>query len=296
VLVGRDAERQRLGALLKAARAGRHEALVLVGEAGIGKSALLEYAVQQARGFVVLSTRGMESEAELPYAGLHDLCRPLLPLVDQLQPAQAVALRSALGLQPACEVTGFAVAAATLSLLAAAAERQPLLLAVDDAHWTDAESIDALAFAVRRLAKDAIAVLVVTRPADGRPFLGHGLPELDVTPLDEGCAAELLRRSGRAVNPGLLRLAEGNPLALLELQDGDVDASAPVRLSRRLTESFSSRVHDLPETTQHALVVTAVAGTADAAVLVAVLRHEGRRPEDLEAAEAAGLLVSTGGG
>ena len=296
VLLGRHAEEQRLDALLDAARAGRHEALVLVGEAGIGKTALLEHAVQQAEGLLVLRTRGMESEAQLPYAGLHDLCRPLLPLVDLLQPVQAGTLRSALGFQTPCPVTGFAVAAATLSLLAAAAERQPLLLAVDDAHWTDAESMDALAFAVRRLAQDAIGVLVATRPADGRPFLGQGLPELDVEPLDEVSAAELLRRTGRAADRDLMRLAEGNPLALLELQVEEADGTAPVRLSRRLMQAFSARVDDLPAATRHALVLTALAGTAEASVLVAVLQREGCRTEDLEAAEAAGLVLPTGVG
>ena len=192
MLVGRGNEQRRIDVLLDAAREGMSAALVLVGEPGIGKTALLEYAVASAGDFLVLRARGVQSEAELAFAALLELCRPILDRLEQLEPRQADALRAAFGLSEEQGATPFAIGAATLSLLAAAAEDRPLLLLVDDAHWLDPGSADALAFAVRRLRADAVAGLFATRPGEGRPFSGRELPELELEPLDASSAATLL--------------------------------------------------------------------------------------------------------
>ena len=151
VLYGRDPERARIGALLDAARASGSGALVLRGEAGIGKSALLEDARERAGDMQVLAARGVESEAELPFAGLHQLLRPALDHVERLPRPQAAAIRSALGLEESDAHERFLVFAACLSLLSELAERRPVLCLVDDAHWLDSASADALRFVARRL-------------------------------------------------------------------------------------------------------------------------------------------------
>ncbi|HJV30278.1 MAG TPA: ATP-binding protein, partial [Gaiellaceae bacterium] len=150
MLIGRERECKRLDELLDRARMGRTGALVVRGEAGIGKTALLEYTVGHAEGMTIVRALGVESEAELEFSGLLDVCRPLLDLLTDLPDHQAEVLRAALGLGPAVSVDRFAIAAATLSLLAASADANPLLVVVDDAQWLDASSADALLFATRR--------------------------------------------------------------------------------------------------------------------------------------------------
>src|ERR1041385_1001651 len=167
-------------------------AILLVGEPGIGKTALLDYAAAGASGFRVLRARGVQSEAELAFAALLEICRPILGAVDRLEPPQAEALAGALGLSDVEGATRFTIGAATLALLAAAAEECSLLLLVDDAHWLDRASADALAFAIRRLHMDSVAALFAMRPGEGRPFSGHQLPELELERLDLASAAELL--------------------------------------------------------------------------------------------------------
>jgi predicted ATPase len=192
VLIGRGNEQLRIDVLLDAARKGMSAALVLVGEPGIGKTALLEHAAASAAGFRILRARGVQSEAELAFAALLELCRPILDWLERLEPRQAEALRATFGLSEESGPTPFAIGAATLSLLAAAAEERPLLLLVDDAHWLDPGSADTLAFAVRRLRADAVVALFPTRHGEGRPFSGRELPELELEPLDASSAATLL--------------------------------------------------------------------------------------------------------
>jgi predicted ATPase len=155
VIYGRDLERSRIGELLDGARASRSAVLILLGEAGVGKSALLDDAREQAEGMRVLTASGVESEAHLPFAALHQVVRPVLGLVDNLPQPQAAALRGALGLSEGGGDDRFLISLATLSLLAETAERQPLLCLVDDAHWLDEASADALVFAARRLEAEA---------------------------------------------------------------------------------------------------------------------------------------------
>src|SRR5262249_9585571 len=142
-------------------------ALIIQGEPGVGKTALLEHLVRErADGFTVLRARPLEAEAELAFAGLFDLVRPIQPLLDQLPAPQRAALASALAIGPAAPTDRFAVAAATLSLFAAAANEAPVLAIVDDAHWLDAPSREALLFAARRLVNEGVVMLLSTRPSE----------------------------------------------------------------------------------------------------------------------------------
>src|SRR6185437_4583802 len=163
MLVGREVESARVDRLLAQAREGTSAVLVLCGEAGIGKSALCRYGVECADGMTVLATRGVESEAVLPYAGLADLFRPVLNHMCAIPAPQAAALAGALALAPPAPADRFTVAAATLSLLAAAADEAPLMALVDDAHWLDHPSAQALSFAARRLGVERVALLLAAR-------------------------------------------------------------------------------------------------------------------------------------
>ena len=196
MLLGRDHEQLALVRLLENARVGRSGVLAIVGEAGIGKSALLAYAQEQAAGMNVLRARGVQSEAHIPFAGLFELLRPALTCIGQIPGPQAAALESALALRPASAPGRFAVGAATLSLLAAYSEKAPLAVLVDDAHWLDGSSADALLFAFRRLIADPVAVVLAVRQGEPSLLDGADLPSLRLHGLDRGSAAELLRHQG----------------------------------------------------------------------------------------------------
>src|SRR6476646_9962700 len=172
MLLGRRDERLALDRLLAQARRGDSGVLAFVGEPGIGKTALLDHAARQAEGMRVLRARGIESEAEIPFAGLAELLRPALPALDRIPAPQAAALAGALALAPAHAGDRFAIGAATLSLLSATAEERPLVLLVDDAHWLDVSSAQALLFAARRLVADPVALVLSAR--EGEPSLLDG--------------------------------------------------------------------------------------------------------------------------
>src|SRR5262249_33153284 len=194
VLYGRDSERARLGELLEAARLSRSGVLVLRGEPGIGKTALLEDTRDRAADMHVLTARGVESESELPFAALHQLLRPALDHVDRLPGPQAAALQGALGLGEGSGEERFLVFAATLSLLSELAERRPVLCLVDDAHWLDAASADALRFVARRLDAEGIVMLFA-------PARGMSAPSKRATSprsSSRGWSSTRLRRSSRA--------------------------------------------------------------------------------------------------
>ena len=161
----------------------------------VGKSALLEYAVQQAGGMSLLR-RGVQSEAHIPFAGLSELLRPALALLDRLPAPQAAALEGALALRPARSEERFAVGAATLSLLAAWAELRPALVVVDDAHWIDGSSADALSFAFRRLMADPIAVVIAVRDGEPSWLDSSDLPRLRLRGLDLSAASALITGAG----------------------------------------------------------------------------------------------------
>ncbi len=211
MLIGRDNERQQIGQALARARSGTSATLALVGEPGIGKTALLGYAAEQAAGMQLLRARGIESEAQIPFGSLLELIRPALAMLGQIPPPQAAALESALALRPGTAHDRFAVGAATLSLLAAYAEQAPVAVLVDDAQWLDGSSAQALLFAFRRLVADPIAVLVAVR--EGEPSLldGADLPVLRIGGLTSDEAALLVHGLAPEAASRLHGATAGNP-------------------------------------------------------------------------------------
>src|SRR5918912_1710008 len=219
MLLGRSAETRRIDALLDRMRGGESGVLVVRGEAGIGKTALLDYAAAAASDALVLRARGVESEVELPFAGLHELLRPALEALERLPARQAAALGGALGLGPATDAESHLVGAATLGLLA---EAGPAVVVVDDLQWLDGPSARALVFAARRLLADAVAVVLAVRTGEPSACDGAGLPELELGGLALAPARELLdAHAGRPVSADsaawMHAATGGNPLALVEL-------------------------------------------------------------------------------
>ena len=301
MLLGRELECAAIGRLLDDARTGASGGLLLRGEAGIGKTALVEYAVEQAAGMLVVRAQGVQSEAEVAFGGLLEVARPLLARIDELPERQAGALRAALALDAGPSPDRLTVGAATLSLLAAAAEETPLLVALDDAQWLDAESADAVGFAVRRLQAERVAVVVATRVGEGRGFDPAGLGAIDLSGLSREAAGELLALNGMPGEEAAARfhaLTGGNPLALLELPRwlGAQEASgggrldAPVRLGDHLEAAFAARAEVLGAGANEALLVLAASSTEDAAAIATALGAAGLSPAHLEPAEDAGLI------
>ncbi len=307
MLVGREPERKRIEELLDAARGGRSGSLVVEGEPGIGKSALLAWAEERAVGMRVLRTHGVERDAETPFSGLLELCRPITALLDTIPGPQATAFRGALGLETAATADRFLIGAATLSLLAAAAEDRPLLVIADDAHWLDHASLDALVFAARRLAADAVALLFARREGEGHPL---ALPEPDVIELRglprDVADALLAGTSGvpiaRDVAKRLYDVTLGNPLALLELP-AVIDAASltgvspleePLPVGRRVEEAFGRRAALLGDAARRALIVASVGASDELEAIAGALAALGLALDSLEEAEDAGLVQLDG--
>jgi DNA-binding CsgD family transcriptional regulator len=308
MLVGRESERSALDALLQSARSECSAALVLRGEPGIGKTALLEYAAESAGDMTVLRCVGIEAEHELPFAGMHQLVRPCLDLVERLPAPQAAALRGALGLSFDAVGDRFLVSAGLLSLLAEACDARPVLCCIDDAQWLDPPSAEALVFAARRFQAEPIALLMAARSGDARQFDAPGLEELEVGGLDEQHAQALLRaRLDRAVAPDvverLLRTAHGNPLALLELpsalSDAQLDGVEPIvgppPLRGAVEAAFGSRVAELPDAARRLLLLAAADDVGDLATVQVAAESLGLELTDLDEAERRGLVRIDGG-
>ncbi len=309
VLLGRTTECSRIDGLLERVRGGESGVLVLRGDPGIGKTVLLRYARERAEDFAVVATRGVESEAELPFSALAELLGPLLGGIDGLPAPQAAAVNSALALGPPVPGDAFAVATGALRLLVAAARRSPLLVLVDDAHWLDAGSAETLLFAARRLgAGHPVAVLAAVRDQEASAFDEAGLPELRVGGLDRSAAVELLatapaNRVAAAVAGSLFAATEGNPLALLELPallseaqlEGRDPLPDPLPVTPSIRRAFEVRLSALPPETQQALLVAASSHSETLAPLLAALAGLGLDPGTLEPAER-GELVSLGDG
>ncbi len=294
MLIGREAERARIDTLLTAARGGRGSVLVVRGEPGIGKTALLAYAEERAEGMRVLHARGVEAEAELPFSGLHELLRPLLDLLGEIPELQAAALRGALGLGPSVDAR-LPVAGGTLSLLVAAADKRPLLLLVDDANWLDAESAGALVFAARRVESDPVLVLFGAREGDPRVFEPQGVDELVLHGLARNEAAELLRGHDlpERVVEDLHRITTGNPLGLLELphalttrqRAGEEPLTEPLPVTDAVQAAFAQRIEALALETRQALLVAAAEPSAQVPVVARACELLGLGPRALEDAE-----------
>ncbi len=293
-LHGRDAELAALNDLLDRAREGTSRTLVLRGDPGIGKTALVAQVAAAADGFRVIRVTGIEEESELPFAGLHLLLRPVLDRISALPEVQAEALRGALGLAKAGPADRFLVGLAVLSLLAELAADQPLLCVVDDAQWLDRASADALLFAARRLDTESIVLLLCARTG---AFAAAGLPELTLKGLSAQAAIELMGdRLPVSRRYRVLAEAAGNPLALLELPRVlDVARpEGPLPLTDRLRSAFESRFAGLPELTRTALLVAAAEGTGDLAPILRAAATFGASLADLDPARAAGLIEVEG--
>jgi GMP synthase-like glutamine amidotransferase/DNA-binding CsgD family transcriptional regulator len=302
-LLGRDAERARVDRALEAARQGGSAVLAIRGEAGAGKTAVLDHAAARAAGLRVLRTRGSGQEAEPPFAGLADLCRPLLDHLPRLSPARAAVLRTALDLpgeagDAAVPAGGrYAVLAGALDLLCAAADDSPLLVLVDDAHLLDAPSAEAVFFLARRLWLDGIALLVATE-AEDPPLEAE---ELRLGPLDAAHSRALLAaRFGDALAPPVaervLAEARGSPLALLEIPrdlspEARRDATAiGGSLPPSAEWAYLRRIEALPPVTRRALLVAALAGTGAETAVDRSVAAWGLPAGALAPAEAAGLI------
>ena len=292
-LRGRRAECDRLDQVVSGVRSGDGQVLIVRGEAGIGKSALLEYLVGQADGCRVARAAGVEAEMELPFAGLHQLCAPMLSLSDHLPRPQRDALAVAFGLEFGGPPDRFLVGAAALGLLSAASDSRPLLCVIDDAQWLDQASAQALTFVGRRLFADRIGlVFAVREPVTGPEW--RGFPELTVGGLTDRHAGALLDavvpgRLDEPVRDRIVSETRGNPLALLELPRavgagrgglpggvlGGVFAGPPPRpLASQIEQNFTRRVQALPLDTQRLLLTAAAEPIGDVPLLhraVAVL-------------------------
>ena len=302
MLRGRRNECEALDRQLQRVRAGQSSVQVLRGEAGVGKSALLEYVAERASECRIARVAGVESEMELAFAGLHQLCAPMLGALDGLPGPQRDALRGAFGLQDGAAPDRFLVALAVLSLLAEAAEERPLVCLVDDVQWLDRASAQTLAFVARRVLAESIAmVFAVREPADVNEL--SGLPEMVVGGLADGDARSLLAsampgRLDERVRDQIVAETRGNPLALLELPRGLTPAELAGGfglpearpLASRVEETFVQRVRGLPGETQRLLLVAAAEPVGDVSLLWRAAGQLGVRGDAGRPAEEAGLI------
>lgn len=304
MLFGRESEMQAITQALAAARLGRSVRLVIRGEPGIGKSALLEQAVAEAGSMRVLAAHGVEFEADVPFAGLHELLRPALGLIGRLPPIHAAALRSSLGLGERIEADRLIVGAAVLGLLSSYAEQAPLLLTLDDAHWLDAASAEAIAFAARRLVADPVAILVAVRGGHESPFLATGWPEIELGGLDQEAASHLLAELSTAPLPAesldrLLRTTGGNPLALAELARSDPPAAGSPHLDLPVATSvereYLRRADGLSQGARQVLVLMSASGVPELGVVRRAAAGLGIGAQAVEEAEAAATIVQVTG-
>jgi DNA-binding CsgD family transcriptional regulator len=311
-LTDRRAERDALDRLVDAVRSGESRTLVVRGDPGVGKSALLRYLIRQASGCRVARAAGVQSEMELAFAGLHQLCAPMLDHAGHLPAPQRDALRVALGLAAGPPPDRFLVGLAVLGLLSEVAAGGPLICVIDDEQWLDQASAQALGFAARRLAADSVGLVFAARPLDGE-LTGHrqdeltGLPELAVTGLREDYARALLD----SVLPGpldpqvrdlIVAETHGNPLALLELPRGLTPAElaggfglpgalpGAAALPGRIEESFRRQLAALPAATRELLVVAAADPSGDRALVARAAQRLGIPVQAAAAAQDAGLL------
>src|SRR3954447_2527013 len=301
-LLGRRSETETLDRLLEAVRAGKSRALVIRGDPGVGKTALLEYVAEHAMGCRVARAAGVQAEMELAFAGLHQLCAPMLDRLERLPGPQRDALGAAFGLTTGHAPDRFLVGLAVLSLLAEVAAERPLVCLIDDAQWLDRASAQALAFVARRLLAESVGVIFAVRTgAEERDTAG--LPELLVEGLREDDARTLLASviSGpldERVRDRIVAETRGNPLALLELPLGLTAAEVAggfalpgVRpLASHIEQSFRRRLEVLPAQTRQLLLVAAAEPVGEPAMLWRAAGRLGLGAEAATPASEAGLL------
>ncbi|MQY16522.1 hypothetical protein SRB5_67210 [Streptomyces sp. RB5] len=295
MLVGRTTEQTELRRLLEAAGSGRGGALVLRGEAGIGKSALLSYAQETAgEGWTVLRATGFEEESDLAFAGLLQLLRPVVDRVDALPEPQSDALCAAVGTGGARPGDRFLTGLAVLSLLAEVAEDGPVLAVLDDAQWLDEPSVEALLFAARRLVAERVALVFAAR--DGG-FRAAGLPELELGRLAGDDARLLLDELGvpASARERVLASAEGNPLAMAEFADSvggaPLAGASPLTAPDRVLAAYRAKVMALPERSRLIVQLAAAESRGILDLLLAAAAHFGAGLEDLAEPEAQGLVT-----
>jgi DNA-binding CsgD family transcriptional regulator len=301
-LVGRANEQQAIDSLLEGARQGLSAALTFRGEPGIGKTALLDYATESAADFQVLRVAGVESEMELGFAALEQLCRPMAAHFERLPDPQATALKVSLGLRSGESPDRFLVGLAVLTMLSELAGQGPVLCAVDDAQWLDQASAQVFGFVARRLEAESTVLLLAGRSSDNRTELS-GLPVLALGGLSEADAGQLLSlalagRLDQGVHNRIVAEAQGNPLALLELPRASVPTELAggfgipesAAVAGRVEESFRRRIEQLPGPTQRLLLLAAAEPVGDPDLLRAAARKLGLDADAAGPAETAGLL------
>ena len=301
-LWGRRTECDQLDQLLASARTGASAAIVMRGQAGVGKTALLDYLLAHAAGCRVVRVLGVESEMELAYAALHQLCAPFLDRLDRIPAPQRDALSVGFGLRVGATPDPFRIGLAVLSLLSDVAETQPLVCLVDDAQWLDSASAQVLGFVARRLASESIVLIFAARDSFATMQLA-GLPELTVRPLGDPDARSLLASAipGKLEAPIRDRIvaeSSGNPLALLELPKawtlaafaGGFDLPDAVSVSARIEESFRRQLTPLPGESRKLLLLAAGEPVGDPAVIWAAAGRLGITKDASGPATATGLL------
>jgi DNA-binding CsgD family transcriptional regulator len=301
-LLGRRSECDTLDRLVATVRAGQSAVLVVRGEAGVGKSALLTYLVEHASGCRIARAVGVESEMELPFAGLHQLCGPMLDRLDRLPAPQRDALATAFGLSAGDPPDRFLVGLAVLSLLSEVAEEGPLVCVVDDAQWQDRASAQTLAFVARRLLAEAVGFVFAAREPSPTQDLA-GLPELVVGGLVDGDASALLHSAipgllDERVSDRIVAEARGNPLALLELPRGLTPAELAggsgfpevMPLANRIEQSFLRQLEPVPAETRRLLLTAAAEPVGDVTLLWRAAGRLGLGIDAAAPAQAAGLI------
>ncbi|WP_374975261.1 AAA family ATPase [Microbacterium trichothecenolyticum] len=304
MLAGRQAEQQEIDRLGAAARLGTSGVLAVRGEAGVGKTALLDDTVARLDGMRVLHATGLESEREIPFAALLQLLRPALGSLEDIPPAQAAAIAAALSLpgasRPAVGSDRFTIGAAVLSLICRLAEDEPVAVVVDDLHLVDEPSSQALVFAARRLAADPVIALFGVRSPDGDDLVA-ALPSLALSGVDLDAARTILSNaSGEPIPDERVRVlhqaTDGNPLAMLELRGADLDVvesietGLPLRVPRAVVDAFGKRLSGLDDDCRDALLVAAVCG-ADLRFVTAACAAYGVDVAGLDEAEDLGLVT-----
>ncbi len=303
MMIGRAQEEALISQLLADAAQGQSAALVVRGEPGVGKSALLDYAIRQAADFTVLRGVGVEGEADLAYAALHQILRPVFDLIPRLPPPQRAALQAAFALTEDMVEERFRVSVGVLGLLSEAAEDRPVLCVVDDAQWLDQASADSLLFTARRLHAESVVLVFGVRDPTTRPFEARDVAELRLNALSAQDARELVNSlfaqpaSAEAVE-WLVDNARGNPLALMEL---------PATLTRRqlagrdpierrvaspttVEQVYLERVAQLPDVTRQLLLLAAAEDSGARETIERAAMAMGLDVVDLRSAEAVGLI------
>ncbi|MEV6889475.1 AAA family ATPase [Kribbella sp. NPDC051137] len=300
MLYGRQAEQAAIASLIMQTRAGHGGSMILSGDPGVGKSALLDVATEGAHGLTVLRTSGLQSEAELPFAALHQLLRPLLCRVSDLPSAQSAALRGAFGLMPLRPTERLQVALAALSLLSESASEQPVVCLVDDIQWLDRPSADVLSLVANRIRDESVMLLAATRASDLVSL--PGAVEIRVHGLDAQSAHELLAERHpelrQQVAERVVRETGGNPLALAELpgalserqQSGIDPLVGPLPLPECIQRHYAKQLARIEEPTQQLLLMLAADDAGDLAAALRAARTVGVGIEALDRAVETGLV------